>query len=148
MNVGVSMVEFISASTAGVVNVQLGFAPDATILIQNHGGTNPNIWIWANNSEFSGWAAALGLLLTGSTGVVTRDTASLTVFAGGTTLSAVETANSAPKHIDLEGAFAATVGGTAISTTNLYVTKEGVAIPADHQTNSGRNFLIAFRRNQ
>ena len=135
----ISMVEFISASTAGVVNVQLGYVPDAVILITDHGGTNPNARIWANNASFSGWAAALAVLITGSTGVFTRDTASVAAFAGNTKISTVETANSDPKHITEDGAFHPGDGT---------LTKPGITIPAGDQVNSGRNLLIAFRRNR
>jgi hypothetical protein len=148
MNVGVTVVEFISASTAGVVNLELGFQPDAVIHIQDHGGTNPNIRIWANVAEFPGWAAALSLLVTGSTGVITRVTTGITVFAGGTTLAAAETENSDPKHVSLEGAARATFRGAAISATNNYVTSQGLTLAAALQTNSGRNLVIAFRSNQ
>ena len=148
MNVGVSMIEWISASTAGVVNLEFGFQPDFVINIQNHGGTNPNIWVWANSAEFAGWAAALGLLVTGSTGVVTRDTGSFTVYAGGDVIEAVETENSDPKHVGMDGTAAITFRGAGISSTNHYVTSAGLIVPADHQTNSGRNLTVAFRANQ
>ena len=152
MNIGVTVVEFISASTAGVVNLELGFQPDAVIYVQDHGGTNPNIRIWANVAEFSGWAAALSLLVTGSTGVVTRVTTGITAYAGGDTIGSLalpaETANSDPKHVALDGSARATFGGTAVSVTNLYVTSEGLTLAAAVQTNSGRNLVIAFRRNQ
>ena len=135
----ISMVEFISASTAGVVNVQLGYVPDFAILVEDHGGTNPNLRFWGNVASFSGWAAALGLLLTGSSGVVTRDTTSIAAFAGNTKISTVETANSDPKHITEDGAFHPGDGT---------LTKPGITIPAGDQVNSGRNLLIAFRRNR
>jgi hypothetical protein len=138
----IKIVEFISASTAGIVRVSLGWEPDFAILIQAHAATNPNIYLWANSkyagsgiTAGSGWPAALSLLITGTTGVVTRDTTGITVWAGGTTIASVETNNSSPKHIDDAGVFAA--AGT--------VTKCGLAIPADHQTNSGRNLLVCFK---
>lgn len=134
----VAVVEFISASTAGIVNVELGFVPDFAIYIHGHGGTNPNIYLWANYVKFPRWAEALALLITGSTGVVTRDTTSIAAFAGGNKIATVETANSSPKHVDRDGTFAAAG----------HICAEGLAIPADHQTNSGANLLVAFRGDQ
>jgi hypothetical protein len=132
--------EFISASTAGVVNVRIGFIPDFVIFIQAHGGTNPNVYLWANpkykgSGDTAGWPVALSLLITGSSGVITRDTTGITVFDGGTTIASDETDNSDPKHIDHYGN-PAKAGD---------VTQPGVSIPADHQTNSGRNLLIAIK---
>lgn len=136
----IKLIEFISASTAGIVNVQLGFKPDFCWFIQAHGGTNPNMYFWLNpkykgSGDAAGWPAALSLLLTGSSGIVTRDTTGITVLSGGTELTATETDNSDPKHIDLYGN----------PGTDGDITVDGVAIPADHQTNSGRNLLIAIK---
>lgn len=129
--------EFISASTAGIVNVELGFGPDFAILIADHGKTSPDIYIWFNNARWASWAAALALLITGSTGVVTRVTSGPTVFAGGNLIATAETANSSPKHVDLDGT-AAAAG---------HVAAAGLAIPAALQTNSTRNMLLAGRVN-
>jgi hypothetical protein len=130
--------EFISkSSSAGIVNVELGFAPDFAVLITNHGGTNPNVYFWANNSRWSNWAAALALLVTGSTGVITRETSGPTVYAGGDTVASAETADTAGKHVDLTGT-PASAG---------HITAAGLAIPAALQTASGRNFLWAGRVN-
>jgi len=139
MQPAIAIVEYISASTAGIVNVMLGFVPDFAILIQDHGGTNPSIRFWANNSAFSGWATALSLLLTGSSGVVTRDTTGPTVFAGTTQITAAESVNDDPKHVNNAGAEVTVVP---------FITQAGLVIPVDHQTNGGRNLLIAFRRNR
>ena len=139
MQPAIAIVEFISASSAGIVNVMLGFVPEFAILIQNHGGTNPNIRLWANDSAFSGWAAALSLLLTGSTGVVTRDTTGISVFAGTNQITEAESVNDDPKHVDNAGAEVTVVP---------FIAQAGLVIPADHQTNSGRNLVIAFRRNR
>lgn len=130
----VAIVEFISASTAGVVNVSLGFKPDFVLLIADHGGTNPNMRFWVNNARFSGWAVALSLLLLGSTGVVTRDTTGITAQDGNVTVPA-QTENSDPKHLRRTGTIHATGDQTS----------EGIAIPADHQVNSGRNVILCFR---
>ena len=139
MNQGdIAVVEFISASTAGIVYAELGFIPDFAILIQDHGGTNPNIRIWARGGTgktFPLWPAALGLLITGSTGVITRDTASIAEYAGGDTIASAETANTDGKHVTRDGAPG--VAG--------HITAPGVSIPAAEQTNSGRNLLLAWR---
>lgn len=133
-------IEFISASTAGVVNVMLGFHPDGAVLVTDHGGTNPDFFLWNNpkydgSGDTVGWAVALSLKLTGSTGVVTRDTTGITLFNGGTTIASAETDNSAPKHIDY-------LGNPAAAND---VTKDGIAIPIDHQVNSGRNMLYVWK---
>jgi len=135
-NFGVAVAQFTSASTAGVVRVLFGFVPDFAIIIQNHGGTNPNIRIWVNNTKFSQWADALSLLLTGSTGVVTRVTSGVEQYAGGTQISSAETTNSDPKHVDR--------AGTAHSGDGT-LTQEGLEIAAALQTNSGANIVIAVR---
>jgi len=136
-----AFVEFISASTAGVVNVELGFIPDFAIGIFDHGGTNPNVRIWLNGSRtiHAGWAVALDLLITGSTGVITRDTTGMAVFAGGTVIATVETANSDPKHVHRQAGSAPTFAAAG------RITQPGLSIPADHQVNSGRNLLWAIR---
>jgi hypothetical protein len=136
----INAIDFISASTAGIVRCMFGYVPDIALLISNYDATNPNVYIWAN-SKFkgsgatTGWAAALSLLVTGSTGVVTRDTTGITAFGGGTTISATETNNSTTKHVNKAGVFA----------TANDVTKSGLSIPADHQANSGRNLCIALK---
>ncbi len=142
MNISdIAITEFPSASTAGVVNVMLGFRPDFAIFISNHGGTNPDVYLWADNSVMSGWAAALALIITGASGIITRQTSGPTVFAGGTVVSTAETANSDPKHVDADGA---PVAAAAVP----FITQAGLAIPAALQTSAGRNLLIALRRNR
>jgi|SRR5581483_5026431 hypothetical protein len=131
----VAIVEFISASSAATVYVELGFVPDFAILIQNHGGTNPNLHYWLNNDKFSGWAAALSLLHTGATGVLTRNATGITKYAGNETIATNETDNTSGKHITRTGA--AGVAG--------HVTAPGLTLPAGVQTNSGRNVLVAFK---
>lgn len=140
-NIGIAIAQFVSkSSSAGVVNVQFGFVPDFVIGIFDIDGTNPNIRIWANATEFAAaWTAALSLLITGSTGVITRDTSGIAVFNGATQITSAETADSDPKHVDEYG--------TVHSGDGTY-TKPGIAIPADHQTASGKNLVIAFRRNK
>lgn len=136
----VAMAEFLSkTSSAGVVNVELGFVPDYVCLIADVDGTNPIRYEWINSTEFPlVGTAALSLLTTGSSGIVTRDTSGISVFAGGTTIASAETTNSDPKHVTEAGA-AAAAG---------HITAAGVAIPADHQVASGKNFLMALRRSR
>ena len=57
---------FTSASTAADVTETLGFAPSFVLCFQDTGATNPNIRV-ASSAD-----TAQSLLLTGSTGVVTR----------------------------------------------------------------------------
>lgn len=131
-----TIAQFVSkSSSAGIVNVELGFVPDFIIGIFDIDGTNPNLRVWANDEKFSAWTAALSLLVTGSTGVITRDTTGIDAYDGNETIAATETVDTAGKHVDL--------GGTAASAG--HVTSPGIAIPADHQTASGKNLIIAFR---
>lgn len=136
-------IEFISkSSSAGIVHAMVGWEPDVAILIAGHDQTNPNVYIWANSkyagsgiAAGSGWPALLSLLITGSTGVVTRDTTGIGVYAGGDTVASAETNNTAGKHVDAAGN-AAAAGD---------VTSAGLSIPADHQTASARNLLLCFK---
>ncbi len=132
----VTRAQFVSkASSAGVVHVMLGYKPDFILGIFDHGGTNPLLRFWFNNDSVSGWAAALDLLLTGSTGVVTRDTTGITVYDGGDVIATTETADTDGKHVNINGTFS-TAGD---------ITSEGVSVPADHQVASGANVLLCFR---
>jgi len=128
-----AVAQFTSASTAAVASISLGFKPDFAIFIQDHGGTNPNVRLWANNAKFDEWAAALALLVTGSTGAITRDTASLTVYDGGDVVTSTDVTNK--KYWKPSGDLYA-AGDT---------TGAGITVPAGDQTNSGANLLIAFR---
>ena len=136
-----AMMEFISASTAAIVNLEIGFVPDFVIGIFDHGGTSANIRLWANGSRtiHAGWAVALDLLITGTTGVITRDTTGITVYAGGDVIATTETANTDGKHVHRSAGVAPTFA------TAGWITKPGITIPADHQVNSGRNLVLAFR---
>ncbi len=128
----VAVVEFVSASTKGVVNVQLGFIPDAAILISDHGGT-PIFYWWINNTKFTNFAATLSIK---DAGTPARDTNTVfSPYTGAEKISADQTANSAPKHVDRTGAFA--LAGR--------ITQPGLAIAGAGQVNSGRNVLIAIR---
>jgi len=129
------IVEFISASTAGIVNVQLGFTPERAILITAHDDTNPDQREWFNVAYHASWAAGKSLLTTGSSGANTVDAASMTAYAGGLKITVAETVNSSPKHID--------TAGTAHSGDGT-ITAAGIAIPAGDQVNGKRNILIAW----
>lgn len=137
----IAMMEFISASTAAPVHLEFGYVPDFVLAIFDHGGTSPNIRIWANGGRtlHAGWAVALDLLLTGTTGVVTRDTTGITVYAGGDVIATAETANTDGKHMHRQA------GSAPTHAAANHITKAGISIPADHQVNSGRNLVLALR---
>ena len=130
------IITYTSKSTARVTTLLLGYVPDAVVHISDFGATNPNLHIWNNTNKYALWTAALSLLLTGSTGVVTRDTSGMAVFAGGGALAAEETADN---FIYLDGDSAEV---TVVANDRL---QPGVRIPADHQTNSGTNIVWCFR---
>lgn len=139
-----SLAQFPSkATSAGVVNVMLGFVPDFAILISAIGATSPDIFIWANNDIVSAWAVALALKLTGTTGVVTRDTTGIAAYAGGDRVTTTETADTDGKHVDQDGDFITVPAGS-----QGVLTSPGLAIPADAQTAGDANLLIAFRANR
>lgn len=58
------------------VNVDLGFIPEFSIMFESTGQTNPNIYFWFR--RFVDDQSMYGLLLTGSSGVVTRVTTAAT----------------------------------------------------------------------
>lgn len=131
----VSMAQFTSSGTAAEANIQLGFVPDAVLLITDTQGTNPNARIWMNTSNFSMWQAGADdtILITGSTGVFTVDTASIAAYAGGDTVTSTDVTNR--KYFNRQGTV----------TAAAQVTQAGITIPAGDQTNSGKNVLWAFR---
>lgn len=129
------MAQFTSESTAAEVRLMLGFVPDFAIVIQDLQGTNPNIRFWANRTRFATWQAGAddSILMTGSTGVLTLDTSSISAYAGGDEVSATDVTNGL--YRDAQGNEpAAGVIATA-----------GLSIPAGDQTNSGKNLVLAFR---
>ena len=133
-----AVVEFISASAAGIVYAELGFIPDAVIFVSDHAGT-PKMMVWLNNSRFSGFPAANSAQILGGTAVFAPDTNTLFApYAGGDTIAAAETANTAGKHVDRAGA--PSVAGR--------ITAPGVAIAAGAQVNSGRNVILAIRNDR
>lgn len=129
----ISLAQFTSANPATIASVSLGFTPEALVLIEAHGATNPNIRIWANNARFSEWAAALALLITGSTGVVTRDTASVIAYAGGDVVTSDDV--TAKRYFKRDGSLYAAGD----------ITEAGITIPAGDQTSAGANLILAFR---
>jgi hypothetical protein len=132
----VSIVPFTTAASAGIVRIMFGFVPDCVIHISDYNGTNPNIFVWANNDRYANWAAALSLKLTGSTGVVTRDTTGIKKYAGGKVAASEETA---------DGYLYVDRSGSGVSTSEGDYRQAGIEIPADHQTAAGENLVLAFR---
>jgi hypothetical protein len=133
----IAIVEAISkTSAAGLLYVELGFVPDFAMVITNHGGVAPDIRFWANRARFPGWtAAAQSILMLGSTGVLSQDTASVAVYDGGESISAAETTDSDPKHVNRAG----------LPSSAGRITAPGISIPAGDQTAGGRNLVVAMR---
>jgi hypothetical protein len=135
MDVSPALAEFVSASTAGVVCVEIGFVPDFAMLISDHGGV-PKVFYWLNNAKFANFPANRTVSLQGaSTAFAPDNTGLMTVYNGAETIAADETANSTPKHVDAAGT-PATAGR---------LTRRGLQIAAAAQVNSGRNILVAWR---
>lgn len=133
-----AIVEFVSASTAATVYVELGFIPDYCELISDHAGT-PVIYKWVNNTRFSGFPAANIVKLPGGTAANSADTNTLMApYAGGDAVTSAETANTSGKHVNRDGAPSA--AGR--------ITAPGVSIAAGAQVNSGRNVLLATRNDR
>jgi hypothetical protein len=128
-------VEFVSASTAGIVYVELGFIPERVEFISDHAGT-PKFMIWVNNTRFPNFPAANSVQIVGGSAAFAPDTNTLFApYAGGDPITSAETANTAGKHVDRSG------GPSAAGR----ITAPGVTIAAAAQVNSGRNVLIAYR---
>lgn len=157
-NSGVTIAQWTVSSTARQTYLMLGFVPDFAICFMDHGGTNPNILFWANKggqtlpagmtapgstsstapNNISQWLDADDhLLLTGSTGVVTRVTTGIKAYFGGDTLTADKTVDSNPTYVHA-------VGGTFGQSGE--VTAEGLEFPAAILTNSAKNIVLAFRQ--
>jgi hypothetical protein len=154
MHQNITVTQFTAkASSAGVVNVMLGFIPDFAIFISGFDQTNPDVYLWANGSATAGefgkfalWGSERHLKITGSTGVITVVTTAsqvLDLFAGGTTVSTAETTNSDPKHVNEQGTEL-----TAASSTTPIITKQGMRIPSQIQTASAKNLLLAWRNDK
>lgn len=130
-----TIAQFTSEATAANVRLQLGFVPGFVIYIQDLQGTNPNIRLWANRSLFASWQAGADdtILMTGSTGVLTLDTASIASYAGGDTVTATNVT---------DGLYRDKQGNEPAAG---HVAQAGISIPAGDQTNSGKNLVLAFR---
>lgn len=126
--------EFQSAATAADVVVVLGTVPHAIIGYIDDRATNPNIRTWFNRDLFTLWQAGADdvILDTGSTGVLTLDTASIAAYAGGDIVTADDVTNT--KYRDRHG-------NTLAAGTR---TGAGFSIPAGDQTNSGYNHFLCF----
>ena len=156
MNTGFAMAQFTAGSTARQTQLQLGFVPDFVLVLALHSATNPNILIWCNKGGQSVPAAQLitggpttfpsilsqwldaddHLLLTGSTGVVTRVTTGIKAYFGGERVAADETINSNPVHPFTNGTFPK--AGC--------ITAPGIELPAAILANDGLYIVLAWRR--
>lgn len=127
--------QFTSESTAADIRLQLGFVPDYVELTTDANGTNPNRRQWVNRAQFASILAGAddSILDTGSTGVVTQDTASIAVYNGGDIVSAADV--TAGLYRDRQGN--EPVAGTR--------TQAGISIPAGDQANGGVNFVLAIK---
>lgn len=131
----ITMAQWTSSGTAADAKIQLGFVPDYVIVVNDCQGTNPNMRFWLNPGNFSMAAAGAddSILDTGSTGVLTLDTASVAAYTGGDTVTATDVTNRL--YFDEQGNV--TAAGK--------ITQAGILSPAGDQVNSGKNYLIAFR---
>ncbi len=127
--------QFTSSSTAAVAVICLGYVPDLVEYYENCQGTNPNKRVWVNTAKYSMAAAGADdtILVTGSSGVYTLDTASIAAHTGGDDISDTDVTNR--KYFDVQG--------NVLAATET--SKEGISIPAGDQTNSGKNILLCWR---
>jgi len=133
----IATVEFVTSNPLGDTYVELGFKPVACILFADYTAAAKVSW-WINNARFPNFPVTNIVTTPGGAGVNAVDANTLiAVYAGGDTVTADETANTAGKHIDRTGA-PAKAG---------HVTSEGVIIKgaALTATAGGRNFLLAMR---
>lgn len=162
MQAEITMAQFTAGATARRTLLQLGFVPDAAIVFAAHTATNPNILFWFNKggqtlpanmqvpdgadsfgtlapSVLSQWLDADDhLLLTGSTGVVTRVTTGIAAYFGGEEITADESISSNPQHPYSDGTFPKSGARTMA----------GLELPAAILTNDALYIVIAFRRAQ
>lgn len=156
MNTGFAMAQFTAGSTARRTLLQLGFVPDFVLVIGAHTATNPNLLLWCNKggqsvpaeqvitgapttypNVLSQWLDADDhLLVTGSTGVVTRVTTGIKAYFGGERISADETINSNPVHPFTQGTFPKAGA----------VTAAGIELPAAILANDALYIVLAWRR--
>lgn len=130
------IVSFTSEATARITTILLGYIPDYVELISDHDDTSPDRFEWFNSTKYTTWGAAVSMVTTGTTGVITRDTTGMTAFAGGQALSSEETADNYI-YKDADGTTITVVAGQNLP--------PGIRIPADHQANSGKNIVKCFR---
>lgn len=135
----VAIAQFTSTSTAAIVSISLGFVPDFAIVVQDAQGTNPLMRFWVNRANFNQWQAGADdtILLTGDTSggtdALTLDTASISAYTGGDVVSATDVTNR--RYAKRDGSLYAAND----------ITGAGLTIPAGDQTNSGKNFIFAWR---
>lgn len=134
----VMLAEFQSAATAADVVVVLGTVPHYIEAFLDDRATNPNKRYWFNRDLFTLWQAGADdtILDTGSTGVLTVDTASIAAYAGGDIVTADDVTNT--KYRDRHG-------NTLAAGTR---TGAGFSIPAGDQTNSGYNHFVCIVSDQ
>lgn len=126
--------QWTSESTAAAVRLMLGFVPHFAHFIFDANGTNPNERYWVNRDIFTMIAAGAddSILITGSTGVATLDTASVATYAGGDIVTAADVT---------AGLYRDRLGNEPAAGTRSLA---GLSIPAGDQVNSGVNFVYAF----
>jgi hypothetical protein len=127
-----------TTTTATVAIVCFGFVPVHVRALIDTRGTNPNQLEWFNRARFGLWQAGAddAILTTGSTGVMTVDTASISTYAGGDVVTSTDVTNR--KYFDTQGNVL--VAGT--------IAPAGISIPAGDQVADGYNFIIADRDNR
>jgi len=133
----IAAVEFVTSNPIGDTYVELGFKPSVCVLFADWTVAAKVSW-WLNNARFPNFPITNILSTPGGAGVNAVDANTLiSVYAGGDTVVADETANTAGKHIDRTGA----------PSKAGHVTSEGVLIKgaALTATAGGRNILIALR---
>jgi hypothetical protein len=131
----VDFAQFTStASTATVAHICFGYVPDYAKVYINIGGTNSDVFEWANILTFDQWIAATdSLKTTGSSGNRTLATTGVSLYAGGDTVAAADVTNRL--YFDKDGnVLAAGV-----------VTTPGIQITVAIQTQAGKNFVRAYR---
>jgi hypothetical protein len=108
--------------------------PDYAKVYINIGGTNSDVFEWANILTFDQWIAATdSLKTTGSSGNRTLATSGVSLYAGGDTVAAADVTNRL--YFDKDGnVLAAGV-----------VTTPGIQITVAIQTQAGKNFVRAYR---
>ena len=133
-----AIIEFQSASTAGVVNVEIGFVPSHVELIADYAGA-AKVYDWLPNARFSNFLATSTVVQPGGSVANSLDaTTMIQPYLGGDSITSAETANTAGKHVDRSGNPSA--AGR--------ITAPGITLSATTQVNSGRNIVKAFRNDR